>query len=91
MTNLGHNRTMMGAECIADMLQGYGVTHVFHVPAVLRKTFALMETRMEVMLAAIKTVRPAFDAFYGSLDAGQKTRLDGSGPRGWGWNWWRRQ
>ena len=48
MTNLGHNRTMMGAECIADMLQGYGVTHVFHVPAVLRKTFALMETRTSI-------------------------------------------
>jgi len=36
---------MSGAECLADMLQGYGVTHVFHVPAVLRKTFAVMEGR----------------------------------------------
>src|SRR5438876_43366 len=42
---LGHNRRMSGAECLADMLKGYGVTHVFHVPAVLRKTFALMESR----------------------------------------------
>src|SRR5580765_6077770 len=42
---LGHNRKMRGAECLADMLKGYGVTHVFHVPAVLRKTFAVMETR----------------------------------------------
>jgi acetolactate synthase I/II/III large subunit len=42
---LGHNRKMSGAECLADMLEGYGVTHVFHVPAVLRKTFAVMETR----------------------------------------------
>src|SRR5436190_6622217 len=42
---LGHNRRMSGAECLADMLQGYGVTHVFHVPAVLRKTFAVMEGR----------------------------------------------
>ena len=33
---LGHNRRMSGAECLADMLKGYGVTHVFHVPAVLR-------------------------------------------------------
>ena len=33
---LGHNRKMSGAECLADMLEGYGVTHVFHVPAVLR-------------------------------------------------------
>src|SRR5712671_4765724 len=45
---LGHNRTMSGAECMADMLQGYGVTHVFHVPAVLRKTYAVMESRTSI-------------------------------------------
>src|SRR6201997_328516 len=45
---LGHNRKMSGAECLADMLQGYGVTHVFHVPAVLRKTFAVMEARTSI-------------------------------------------
>ncbi|HXF87095.1 MAG TPA: thiamine pyrophosphate-binding protein [Xanthobacteraceae bacterium] len=45
---LGHNRKMSGAECLADMLQGYGVTHVFHVPAVLRKTFAVMESRTTI-------------------------------------------
>src|SRR5256714_12742449 len=42
---LGHNRKMTGAECLADMLNGYGVTHVFMVPAVLRRTFAEMERR----------------------------------------------
>ncbi len=45
---LGHNRKMSGAECLADMLAGYGVTHVFHVPAVLRKTFAVMESRTKI-------------------------------------------
>jgi acetolactate synthase I/II/III large subunit len=45
---LGHNRKMSGAECMADMLQAYGVTHVFHVPAVLRKTFAVMEARTKI-------------------------------------------
>src|SRR6201988_2981009 len=45
---LGHNRKMSGAECLADMLQGYGVTHVFHVPAVLRTTFAVMERRTSI-------------------------------------------
>ncbi len=45
---LGHNRKMSGAECLADMLAGYGVTHVFHVPAVLRKTFAVMESRTTI-------------------------------------------
>jgi acetolactate synthase-1/2/3 large subunit len=46
---LGHNRKKMsGAACLADMLQGYGVTHVFHVPAVLRRTFAEMEKRTDI-------------------------------------------
>src|SRR6201986_4726626 len=45
---LGHNRKMSGAECLADMLKGYGVTHVFHVPAVLRKTMAVMESRTDI-------------------------------------------
>src|SRR5580693_2324386 len=42
---LGHNRKMTGAQCLADMLKGYGVTHVFHVPAVLRTTYAELERR----------------------------------------------
>ncbi len=46
--NLGHNRKMLGAECMADMLKGYGVTHVFHVPAVLRRTFVEMERRTDI-------------------------------------------
>src|SRR5712671_3163362 len=37
-----------GAQCLADMLQGYGVTHVFMVPAVLRRTFAEMERRTKI-------------------------------------------
>jgi acetolactate synthase I/II/III large subunit len=46
---LGHNRKkMLGAECMADMLKGYGVTHVFHVPAVLRRSFAEMERRTDI-------------------------------------------
>src|SRR5271155_267497 len=45
---LGHNRKMTGAQCLADMLKGYGVTHIFHVPAVLRTTFAEMEHRTDI-------------------------------------------
>src|ERR1700733_12100704 len=45
---LGHNRKMTGAQCMADMLKGYGVTHFFHVPAVLRTTFAEMERRTDI-------------------------------------------
>jgi acetolactate synthase-1/2/3 large subunit len=45
---LGHNIRMTGAQCLADMLKGYGVTHVFMVPAVLRRTFAEMERRTAI-------------------------------------------
>src|ERR1700686_2115007 len=39
---------MTGAQALADMLQGYGVSHVFMVPAVLRRTFAEMERRTKI-------------------------------------------
>jgi acetolactate synthase-1/2/3 large subunit len=39
---------MTGAQVLADMLQGYGVTHVFMVPAVLRRTFVEMERRTAI-------------------------------------------
>jgi acetolactate synthase I/II/III large subunit len=39
---------MTGAECLAEMLAGYGVTHVFMVPAVLRRTMAEMERRTSI-------------------------------------------
>jgi acetolactate synthase I/II/III large subunit len=45
---LGHNRKMTGAECLADMLRDYGVTHVFMVPAVLRRSFVEMERRTSI-------------------------------------------
>src|SRR5437762_4678157 len=45
---LGHNTKMSGAQCLAEMLGGYGVTHVFMVPAVLRRTFAEMERRTKI-------------------------------------------
>src|SRR5437016_5667850 len=47
-TMLGHNTKMTGAQCLADMLKGYGVSHVFMVPAVLRRTFAEMERRTDI-------------------------------------------
>src|SRR5262245_4957769 len=39
---------MTGAECLAEMLAGYGVTHIFMVPAVLRRTMAEMERRTSI-------------------------------------------
>src|SRR5258707_6571686 len=48
MATVGHNMKRVGAEVLADMLAGYGVTHVFMVPAVLRRTFAEMERRTKI-------------------------------------------
>ncbi len=48
MATVGHNMKRVGAEVLADMLAGYGVTHVFMVPAVLRRTFAEMERRTNI-------------------------------------------
>src|SRR6202049_2630945 len=39
---------MTGAQALAEMLHGYGVTHVFMVPAVLRRTLAEMERRTKI-------------------------------------------
>src|ERR1700681_1103071 len=39
---------MTGAQALAEMLLGYGVSHVFMVPAVLRRTFAEMERRTKI-------------------------------------------
>ena len=33
---------------MADRLAGYGVTHLFHGPAVLRKTFAVTASRTDI-------------------------------------------
>jgi hypothetical protein len=57
-------------------------------PASATARMELMEKRLEVMLAAVKTVRPAFDAFYATLSQEQKARLDQAGPRRWGWRHW---
>jgi len=57
-------------------------------PASATARMELMEKRMETMLAALKTVRPAFDAFYATLSDEQKARLDRGGPRRWGWQRW---
>jgi acetolactate synthase-1/2/3 large subunit len=42
-----------GARVLAEMLEGYEVTHVFHVPAILRRTMVELEAR-----TGIKRIRP---------------------------------
>ena len=58
-------------------------------PATSTARLELMEKRLDAMLQAVKTVRPAFDAFYATLSADQKAALDKAAPRRWGWRHWR--
>lgn len=59
-------------------------------PASATARLELMEKRLDAMQQAIKTVRPAFDAFYATLNEEQKARINTSGPRHWGWRGWMR-
>jgi hypothetical protein len=56
------------------------------VPATVPGRMEAMERRMEVMLANIKSVRPALDEFHGSLTAEQKAQLDRGRDRGRFWH-----
>ena len=39
-----------GAQVLAEMLQGYGVTHMFMVPAILRRTMLEIERRTKIQV-----------------------------------------
>ena len=39
-----------GAQVLAEMLQGYGVTHMFMVPAILRRTCMEIERRTKIQV-----------------------------------------
>jgi len=58
--------------------------------ATLTERLDAMQARLEAMLQAMAIVRPALDAFYGTLDGDQRSRLDAGGrwmrgPEGWPW------
>jgi hypothetical protein len=57
------------------------------VPTTTKAGLQMMENRLEIMSQAVKSLRPAFDAFYDSLDSKQQQRLDVFGPRHRGWRW----
>ncbi len=57
------------------------------IPRTMPARMEAMEKRMEATLQAVKTLRPALDAFYATLDTEQKARLDwNAGPRRF-WRW----
>jgi hypothetical protein len=57
------------------------------LPATITGRMDLMEKRTEAMLLAIKTVRPALDAFYATLTDEQKQAINTNqgGRRFWRW------
>ena len=57
------------------------------VPATIVGRTEAMEKRMDTMLQAIRTVRPALEAFYATLSDEQKARLDSNFGRGRYWRW----
>ncbi len=56
-------------------------------PATTKAGLEMIDNRLEIMSQAVKSLRPAFDAFYASLDRQQQQRLDVFGPRHRSWRW----
>jgi hypothetical protein len=52
-----------------------------------KSQLGIMEARVETLLQVLRTVRPAYQTFYASLDNAQKLRVDTLGPRRHGWQW----
>ena len=50
------------------------------LPSIPTGRLAAMQTRLETMLAAVKTVHPALDRFYQSLSDEQKARFNAIAP-----------
>jgi hypothetical protein len=48
---------------------------------------ATIEERVETLLQVLRTVRPAYDAFYTTLNSQQQQRVDALGPGRAGWRW----
>jgi hypothetical protein len=74
--------SLKAAETITSACSG-------DMPAKSTERLALMEKRVDAMQQAIRIIRPAFEAFYASLDSEQQAKLDAIGPRRWGWRNWR--
>lgn len=57
------------------------------VPATMAGRMEATERRLEAMLQAVKSVRPAFDAFYATLSDDQKASLNTGSGRNRFWHW----
>ena len=72
--------SIKSAEMMRDACQS-------DVPATLPGRTEAVEKRMDTMLQAIRTMRPALEAFYATLSDEQKARLDSNVGRGRYWRW----
>ena len=57
------------------------------VPTTMDGRMEAMEKRLEAVLVAVKTVRPAFDAFHAALSDEQKASLNVRSGPSWYWRW----
>ena len=72
--------SVKSAEIMRDACQA-------DVPETIVGRTEAMEKRMDTMLQAIRTMRPALEAFYATLGDEQKARLDSNVGRGRSWRW----
>ena len=71
--------SIKSAEAMRDACQA-------DVPETIIGRTEAMEKRMDAMLQAIRTVRPALEALYATLSDEQKARLDANSHRGRFWH-----
>ena len=71
----GKAAELMRTACAAD------------VPATMAGRMEATEKRLEAMLQAVKSVRPAFEAFYATLSDDQKASLNSGPGRNRFWRW----
>jgi hypothetical protein len=57
------------------------------IPGTIIGRTEAMEKRMDAMLQAVRTVRPALEALYATLSDEQKARLDSNSHRRRFWHW----
>ena len=57
------------------------------IPTTMVGRMEAMEKRLDAMLQAVKSVRPAFEAFYATLSDEQKASLNSSSARSRFWRW----
>lgn len=71
----------------AKSIEAMRATCNAELPATLTGRMEAMEKRLEAMLQSVKTLRPAFEAFYATLNDEQKQRLNASTGPGRFWRW----